>query len=87
MGECRGAGWSEVALKSEVTIIPYELKSHFRDIGDGYYCPTLPDLLDACGGNFAHLYIYIVANIWTAESDEPKTSAIGDFPEEAVPQL
>jgi hypothetical protein len=78
-------GWSEPARKSGVTITPYELQNHFHDIGDGYYCPTLLDLLDACGDSFARLYI--VTSIWTAESDEPKISAIGDSPEEAVARL
>jgi hypothetical protein len=41
--------WSEASRAAGVTITPYELQKHARDVGDGYYCPTLPDLIEASG--------------------------------------
>lgn len=77
--------WSELARKSGVAITPYELQNHNRDIEEGYYCPTLPDLIEACGKHFARLYVE--AALWTAECDNPRRSAIARSAEEAVARL
>ena len=79
------AGWSEAARQHGVIIHPYELENRLQEIKDGYYCPTLSDLIDACGDSFARLYI--MKTIWTAESDSPEQIAMGDSPEEAVGRL
>jgi len=81
----KSAGFSEVTRKSGITITPYELQSHARDIEQGYYCPTLPDLIEACGKRFARLYVE--AAIWTAESDKPRAKAMARSAEEAVARL
>jgi hypothetical protein len=81
-----GSGWSEGARKSGVTITAYELQNHLREIQDGYYCPTLADLIAACGEKFGRLFIE--KTIWTAESADPeKKCALGASPEEAVAKL
>jgi hypothetical protein len=79
------AGWSDFAHDHGVTIGPYELENRLQDIKDGYYCPGLSDLLDACGQRFTRLSI--VKDIWFAECDEPATSTMGESPEEAVGRL
>lgn len=79
------ASWNEASHDSSVTITPYELQHHSRDIEDGYYCPTLPDLIEACGKYFSRLYIE--ADIWTAESDNPRVTARARSAEEAVARL
>ena len=81
----KSAGWSEETRKNGLTITPYELQNHSRDIEDGYYCPTLPDLIEACGDRFARLYVETA--IWTAESDNPQASGIARSAEEAVANL
>jgi hypothetical protein len=81
----KSAGWSEASRKSGVTITPYELQNHARDIEDGYYCPTLPDLIEACGKRFARLYVE--GALWTAESDNPRVSGLAPSAEEAVAKL
>jgi hypothetical protein len=81
----KSAGWSEASRTSGITITPYELQNHARDIEDGYYCPTLPDLIEACGENFARLYVE--AALWTAESESPHISIIAHSAEEAVAKL
>jgi hypothetical protein len=77
--------WSEASRAAGVTITPYELQRHARDIEDGYYCPTLPDLIEACGKHFARLYVE--ASLWTAESDNPPTAGKAHSAEEAVAKL
>jgi hypothetical protein len=77
--------WSEASRRNGVTITPYELQNHLADIEEGYYCPTLPDLIEACGVHFARLYVE--AAIWTAESDKPLVTVRARSPEEAVAKL
>jgi hypothetical protein len=79
------AEFSEASGGSSITITPYELQHHARDIEEGYYCPNLPDLIEACGEHFAHLYVE--ADIWTAESDKPPARAVARSAEEAVAEL
>lgn len=78
-------GWSDASRTNGVTITPYELQNHARDIEEGYYCPTLPDMIEACGDRFARLYVE--AAIWTAESDHPPAIARARSAEEAVARL
>jgi len=82
--ETSGA-WSDASRTNGVTITPYELQNHAGDIDEGYYCPTLPDLIEACGERFARLYVE--AAIWTAESDNPRATAMARSAEEAVARL
>jgi len=77
--------WSEASRRDGVTVTPYELQNHSRDIEEGYYCPTLPDLIEACGEHFARLYVE--AAIWTAESDTPRVVVRAHSAEEAVAKL
>jgi hypothetical protein len=56
-----------------------------RDIEDGYYCPSLPDLIEACGKHFARLYVE--AALWTAEGDSPPVAGMAHSAEEAVANL
>jgi hypothetical protein len=77
--------WSEEARRDGVAVTPYELQNHSRDIEEGYYCPTLPDLIEACGEHFARLYVE--AAIWTAESDAPRVVVRARSAEEAVAKL
>lgn len=81
----KSTGWSKASRKSGVTITPYELQNHNRDIEEGYYCPTLPDLIKACGKYFSRLYVE--AALWTAQSDNPGRSAMARSAEEAVARL
>jgi hypothetical protein len=81
----KSSKWSEASRENGVTITPYELQNHSADIEEGYYCPTLPDLIEACGAHFARLYVE--AAIWTAESDKPLVTVRGHSPEEAVAKL
>lgn len=78
-------GWSEASQAAGVTITPYELQHHARDIEEGYYCPALSDLIEACGKHFSRLYVE--AALWTAESDNPPAAGIARSPEEAVSKL
>ena len=78
----KSAGWSEASRKNGVTITAYELQNHLRDIEDGYYCPALADLIEACGDSFARLFIE--KTIWTAQGKDPEKYALADSPEEAV---
>ncbi len=79
------AGWPEATQIQGVTVTPYELENHLQDIKAGYYCPTLSDLIAACGGRFSRLFV--MKGIWFAESDRPELVAMGDSPEEAVGRL
>lgn len=81
----KSRGWSEASRKNGITITPYELQNHVREIDHGYYCPSLPDLIEACGKHFARLYVE--AAIWTAESDQPRAAAMARSAEEAVAKL
>lgn len=78
-------GWSEASRRTGVMITPYELQHHARDIEDGYYSPTLPDLIEACGKRFAR--VYVEAALWTAESDNPRAAGMAHSAEEAVAKL
>jgi len=78
-------GWSDAARTRGVTVTPYELENHLPDIETGYYCPTLSDLIGACGGRFSRLFV--MKAIWFAESDRPELVAMGETPEEAVARL
>ena len=78
-------GWSDFARDHGVTIGHYDIENRLQDIKDGYYCPALSDLLDACGRRFARLSI--VKDLWFAQCDDPATTAMGQSPEEAVGRL
>jgi hypothetical protein len=77
--------WTDFARSHGVTITRHELENRQPDIADGYYCPSLADMLEACGDRFGRLYI--MTNIWFAESADRETVSIGDSPEEAVGKL
>ena len=62
----RGGEWSENSRRHGITITPYDLDEHMQDIRDGYYCPDVADLIEACGTRFARLWVS--TSIWTAES-------------------
>ena len=78
-------GWTEAAQKAGIIITAYELQHRLQDIKDGYYCPSLADLIEACGENFARLFIE--KTIWTAKSKNPENYAMADSPEGAVARL
>jgi len=78
-------GWSQASRDHGVTITTYELQNHLQDIKDGYYCPNLADLIEACGEHFKRLFLEQA--IWTAESKDPEKRAVAHSPEEAVAQL
>jgi hypothetical protein len=80
-----GGGWSDASRRHGVTLIHSDLEDRLQDIKDGYYCPNLSDLIDACGQSFSRLSI--VKTIWTAESVNDEHAAMGDSPEEAVGRL
>jgi len=77
--------WSTAERERGVAITADDVQNRLQDIKDGYYCPPLADLIDACGNRFARLYIE--KTIWTAESKLPEICAIADSPEEAVARL
>jgi hypothetical protein len=79
------ARWPEATRTHGVTVTAYELENHLEDIKAGYYCPTLSDLIAACGGKFSRLFV--MKAIWFAESDRPELVAMGETPEEAVARL
>jgi hypothetical protein len=79
------AGWTEGAQRQGVVLHSNDLEDRLRDITNGYYCPNLSDLIEACGGRFARLYV--IKTIWTAESDDPREAVMGGSPEEAVGRL
>ena len=81
----QGGEWSERSRHHGVTITPYDLDAHMRDIRDGYYCPDIADLIDACGERFARLWVS--TSIWTAESNDPRRSELGNSAEEALAKL
>jgi hypothetical protein len=79
------AGWSEPSQQHGVTITRYTLQNHLQDIKEGYYCPNLTDLIEACGEHFGRLYVEQA--IWTAESKDHEKLARAHSPEEAVANL
>jgi len=81
----QGGEWSERSRRHGVTITPYDLDAHMQDIRDGYYCPDVSDLIDACGERFARLWVS--TSLWTAESNDPPRSALGNSAEEALAKL
>lgn len=78
-------GWSEASRKHGITITDYTLQNRLEDIKDGYYCPSLADLIEACSERFGRLYEE--KTIWTAESKDREKCAVADSPEEAVAKL
>jgi len=78
-------GWSDLSREHGVTITNYELQDRLQDIKDGYYCPSLSDLIEACGDSFARLFIE--KDIWTAESKNAEKYAVAHSAEEAVAAL
>jgi len=79
------AEWSESERENGVTITPYELQTRLQDIDDGYYCPNLADLVEACGHHLSRLHIE--KTTWTAQCNDPAKFAISNTPEEAVAKL
>ncbi len=79
------AGWTDAARRHGVTVTHYDLEERLQDLENGYYCPSLSDLIESCGDSFSRLYI--LKTIWTAESDNPERIAMGDSAEEAVSRL
>lgn len=77
--------FSTVERKHGVVMTGDDVQNRLQDIKDGYYCPPLAELIEACGDRFGRLYIE--KTIWTAESKFPATYAIADTPEEAVAKL
>jgi len=78
-------GWTDTARWHGVTVTHYDLEDRLQDLENGYYCPNLSDLIEACGARFSRLTI--MKTRWTAESDSPEQTAMGDSPEEAVGRL
>jgi hypothetical protein len=81
----QGKGWSDAARQHGVTLTSYDLEDRMQDVRDGYYCPNLSDLIEACGARFSRLFAE--ANIWTAQSDGPPHTIRCSSPEEAVARL
>jgi hypothetical protein len=79
------SGWPEAAHKEGVVLYAADLENRIVDIRNGYYCPDLPDLIDACGKNFARLYP--IKAIWSAENFDASLVTMGNSPEEAVGKL
>ncbi len=77
--------WTDAARRQGVTVTFYDLEDRLRDLRNGYNCPSLSDLIEACGVCFSRLSI--TKTLWTAESDSPEQVAMGDSPEEAVGRL
>jgi hypothetical protein len=78
-------GWTDAARRHGIILNTYDRENRLQDIRNGFYCPNLSDLIDACGKHFARLYI--IKTIWTAEGPNMVQIAIGDSPEEAVAKL
>jgi len=78
-------GWTDAARRHGVTITHYDLEDRLQDLRNGYYCPNLSDLIEACAASFSRLSV--TKTIWTAESDHPEQMALGDRPDEAVGKL
>ncbi len=71
------SGWTDVARRHGVTITHYDLEDRLQDLKNGYYCPHLSDLIEACGACFSRLPI--MKTLWTAESDNPEQIATRDM--------
>ena len=78
-------GWADGAQRAGIRINTYDLENRLQALRNGYYCPNLSDLIDACGHRFARLYP--VKDIWTAESSDRRQIAMGPTPDEAVARL
>jgi hypothetical protein len=81
----QGGGWSEAARQHGVTVTHYDLEDRMQDLKDGYYCPDLSDLIEACGSSFSQLFVE--ADIWTAESKDPVHTILARSADEAVAKL
>lgn len=81
----RGGEWSENSRRHGITITPYDLDEHMQAIRDGYYCPDVADLIEACGTRFARLWVS--TSIWTAESNDPPHAVLVNSAEEALAKL
>ena len=81
----KNPGWSDSSREHGMTITNYELQDRLQDIKEGYYCPSLSDLIEACGNTFARLFIE--KDIWTAESKDADKYAVAHSAEEAVAEL
>ena len=81
----QGGGWSDDARQRGVTVTHYDLEDRMQDLKDGYYCPDLSDLIEACGSSFSRLFVE--ADIWTAESKEPAHIIRARAADEAVAKL
>lgn len=79
------AGWSEAAQKHGVILHPYDLQERLQDLKDGYYCPSVGDLIAACGDRFGRLSLEQA--IWTAQGTDPAIYALAHSAEEAVAKL
>jgi len=79
------SGWAEAARKQGIVLNTTDLQNRIDDIRNGYYCPDLSDLIDACGKSFGR--VYTIKAIWTAESCGPSLVTMGNSPEEAVGKL
>jgi hypothetical protein len=81
----KSPGWSDSSREHGVTLTNYALQNRLQDIKDGYYCPSLSDLIEACGDGLARLFIE--KDIWTAESKNAEKHAVAHSAEEAVAAL
>jgi len=81
----QSTGWSGAARRTGVIVTGYDLQDRLQDLKDGYYCPSLLDLIDACGERFRRLWVE--KTIWTAESSDPEKFALANSAEEAVAKL
>ena len=81
----QGGGWGDTARQHGVTVTRYDLEDRMQDLKDGYYCPDLSDLIEACGPSFSRLFVE--ADIWTAESKEPAHIIHARAADEAVTKL
>jgi len=79
------SGWTEAARQNGIIISAYDIESRLQDLRNGYYCPNLSDLIDACGKHFAR--VYPLKAMWIAESASGERAAMGQTPEEAVAEL
>jgi len=79
------AGWSEPSRQHGITITHHTLQNRLQDIKDGYYCPSLAELIEACGAHFGRLDLEQA--IWTAQSKDREKLVRAHSPEEAVAKL
>jgi hypothetical protein len=47
----QGGGWSDDARQHGVTVTHYDLEDRMQGLKDGYYCPNVADLIEACGSS------------------------------------